>query len=200
MSQYRFVETIRILDGKPQNLLYHQRRLEQTFRHFYPQHTPFKLSKLITVHVAHIKGLVKARFLYNASSFDLEFHHYTPKKINCLRLIRADWIDYSFKYTDRSQFETLLKQAGECNEILIVKNGHVTDTSFSNIVFFDGKKWVTPTTYLLAGTFRQYLLDTDKITQAPIRPGDLRLFTHFKLINALLAWDMEPLPTDTIIV
>ncbi len=200
MSQYRLVETIRVLDSRLQNLPYHQRRLEYSFLHFYPQHTPFKLSELITVPQTYVKGLVKARFLYNASSFALEFHHYTPKKINCLRLVRADWIDYSFKYTDRSQFEALLRDTKGCNEVLIVKNGQVTDTSFSNIVFFDGKKWLTPTTYLLAGTFRQYLLDTGKITQAPIRPGDLRYFTHFKLINALLAWDMEPLPIDKIIV
>ncbi len=200
MSLYPFVETIRVHNGSVQNLIYHQNRLNATFLHFYPGQKPHDLQKSIKIPDKYSSGLYKLRFLYNKHSFYLEYHPYKPKQINCLKTIHANHIDYRFKKTDRTQFEELLSVATPCNEILIVKNGFITDTSFSNIVFFDGKKWITPTTYLLAGTYRQYLLDTKKITQMPIRLQDITSFTYFKLINALLAWDMQPMPVEKIII
>ncbi len=198
ISHYPFVETIRIQDGQPQNLQYHQRRINRTFKHFYPHTPPHNIASLITVPQDFTSGVVKARFLYNQTDFALEFHKYQPKQINCLRLVTADWINYDFKFTDRQAFQKLLSVVKDCNEIIIVKNGYITDTSFSNLVFFDGYSWVTPETCLLPGTYREYLLDQGLITAQEIKPADLKSFTHFKLINALLAWDMEPMPITKI--
>jgi 4-amino-4-deoxychorismate lyase len=95
-------------------------------------------------------------------------------------------IDYQFKYTDRARLEEL-KRRTKADEILIVKNGYITDTSFSNIIFFDWEnKWVTPATPLLKGTKRKELLEKGMIHEKEIRPYDLKDFTKARLINAML--------------
>ena len=65
---------------------------------------------------------------------------------------------------------------GACDEILIIKDGHITDTSISNIVFRlpDGW-WLTPFTPLLKGIMRTYLLESGPAIQMdrilPLYPG-----------------------------
>ena len=80
----------------------------------------------------------------------------------------------------------LLAQKGNSDDILIVRDGLITDTSFSNIVFSDGDKWFTPEEPLLEGTTRNRLLAEAKIHTAPVRPGDLGQFNTFRLINAMM--------------
>jgi 4-amino-4-deoxychorismate lyase len=80
----------------------------------------------------------------------------------------------------------LLAKRGDCDDILIVKNGYITDTSFSNIVFFDGDKWVTPARPLLRGTMRESLLKTNYIEETDILVNDLKKFTIARLVNAML--------------
>jgi len=74
---------------------------------------------------------------------------------------------------------------------LIVKNGEVTDASFANIVFYDGKKWVTPKNPLLQGTQRAWLLDSGMITEAIITPGDLPGFIEARIINSMIRFEDE---------
>ena len=60
------------------------------------------------------------------------------------RLIEDNKISYSYKYTTRGSLNELLTKRERYDEILIVKKGFITDTSYSNIIFFDGIKWLTP--------------------------------------------------------
>lgn len=62
----------------------------------------------------------------------------------------------------------------------------ITDTSYSNVAFFDGRKYVTPDTFLLNGTRRQYLLGAGVLTERRITPSDLGGFERVVLINAML--------------
>jgi 4-amino-4-deoxychorismate lyase len=92
----------------------------------------------------------------------------------------------------------LLKQT-TADDILIVKNGFLTDTSYANVVLWDDNRWFTPDTPLLAGTKRQYLLDTKQIESRKLHPKDLQHFTHARLINAMLDLDSGPIiPIDQI--
>jgi 4-amino-4-deoxychorismate lyase len=47
-------------------------------------------------------------------------------------------------------------------EIIIVKNNCITDTSYTNLLFLKDEKWYTPSTYLLNGVMRQHLLKEKK--------------------------------------
>ena len=66
-------------------------------------------------------------------------------------------MNYDLKYFDRKIFDDLKKNI-KADDILIIKNGFITDTSIANILFFDGKKWITPKKPLLKGTVRERLL------------------------------------------
>ena len=77
----------------------------------------------------------------------------------------------------------------KAEEIIIVKNNHITDTSFSNLLFLKGKDWFTPATYLLNGVQRQHLLKKKKIKEAEITLQNIREFSHFQLINSMNDFD-----------
>ncbi len=46
--------------------------------------------------------------------------------------------DYSFKFEDRKEFENM-KTKAKSEEIIIVKNNHITDTSYTNLLFLKTK-------------------------------------------------------------
>lgn len=124
--------------------------------------------------------------------FQLEFQVYIPKPIKTLQLIHEDSIDYHLKWADRKSLTNLYQKRGDCDDILIVKNGWITDTYYCNVAFKNDQRWITPHLPLLKGTQRQYLLDHGRIQEAPIRVKDLSSFTEVKLFNALLNWDHAP--------
>ena len=109
-----------------------------------------------------------------------------------MRLVDGDKVDYRYKSTDRSMFIRLMEQRGECDDVLIVRDGWVTDTSFTNVVFEDVVGGLyTPDTYLLEGTRRQGLLDAGKIQACPIRVEDIGHFQRVLLVNAMIGLEDE---------
>lgn len=91
-----------------------------------------------------------------------------------------------YKSTDRSRLNALVAQKGNCDDIIIVKHGLLTDTSFTNLAIFDGKHWVTPRHPLLPGTKRAALLDKGMIQKADITLEDLRNANKVSLFNAMI--------------
>ena len=89
------------------------------------------------------------------------------------------------KYSDRSLINTLFAQRGTCDEIIIIKNGKVTDCSIGNLIFRQGKKWYTPDSPLLLGTQREKLLQEGKIQERTIFQEDIVNFDEIKIINAM---------------
>lgn len=109
------------------------------------------------------------------------------RKIGSLRLVDGGNIDYRYKATDRSALTALLDQRAGCDDILIVRDGKITDTSFSNVVFEDaGGGLYTPDTCLLKGTRRESLLDAGIIRECPITVDDIRRFRKVLLVNAMI--------------
>jgi 4-amino-4-deoxychorismate lyase len=137
-------------------------------------------------------GVVKCRFLYDAEKYEIQFAHYRPLEINTFKVIEADAIEYSLKYTNRCTFNYLLAEKGDCDEVIIVKNGKVTDCTFANLVFFDGLRYLTPDTPLLKGTKRKQLLNEGLIEETTIFKEDLLKFEGICLINAMLDLEMPP--------
>lgn len=75
---------------------------------------------------------------------------------------------------------------GDADEVVIVGNGLLTDTSYSNIALFDGQRWVTPRQPLLRGTMRQSLLDTGQLVERDIRDDEWGRYEKVSLINAMM--------------
>ena len=189
---YPLVETIKIVDGIPQNLKYHKFRFEESYLNHFNSLPEMTFPMQISVPAEYKTGIVKLRLLYDKNDFRLEYSFYKKKKIHTLKPVFDDNINYPVKYTDRTGINKLLAQKEDRDDILIIKNGFVTDSSFTNIVFFDGVKWYTPSTPLLSGTARKRLIDMEKIVPTPIKFDDIKSFKKFKLINAMIDFDEAP--------
>ena len=131
------------------------------------------------------KQKIKCRVTYSETIESIEFESYIPRIIRSLELVFDDSIDYGFKYRDRSALKALLDRRGDADEVLIVKNGLVTDTSYSNIVFLRDGKWFTPLVPLLPGTRRADYLQKKLIFPLNITPREIVQFEEARLINAM---------------
>lgn len=181
-----FIETIAIVGGQARHLSYHERRFNATRQHFFPEAETLSLAPILA-DAPLTEGLVKARLVYDERGLiNKTYQPYTMRQVQSLQLIRADDMEYPFKNTDRSHLNALFAQRQGCDDILIIKNGLVTDTSFTNVALFDGHQWFTPDTPLLPGTMRAWLLDQGFITSHRITVNDLPHFHFISLINALI--------------
>ena len=186
---FPFFESIRLQEGVFHLLPWHQARMERTIRaHFEMESFP-QLNDFLNTFNPPQKGCFKCRIKYGQSLEVPEIIPYRAKSIHSLHLVSANDLEYSFKSTHRQQLDALLTQRGNCDDVLIIKNGYVTDTSYCNIVFFDGKRWITPTRPLLEGVQRGFLIQKGIIHEAEISSEDLFRFQSFKLINAMLPWE-----------
>lgn len=186
----RLIETLCIRNGEVRNLEFHQERVNRSRWKLFGLKDELDLKTFIEARL--LSGAeVKCRILYSESFESVEFHPYQIRSVQSIRLVENNEIGYEFKFEDRTAFEPMKDPVAE-DEIIIVKNGKITDTSYSNLVFFDGKKWIAPNSYLLNGTMRQSLLRSGKITEEAITPEDLGRFFSFKLINAMM--DLEESP------
>ncbi|OCK52795.1 aminodeoxychorismate lyase [Chryseobacterium sp. CBo1] len=186
MSQ--FIESIKVEDQELFLLEFHQKRVNETFAHFGKEGS-IDLAKIFKNLEHDEDGLYKMRLVYDLDKrFRTQMIPYAIPEIQDFQLIENNSYDYSFKFEDRKEFEKM-KMKSKAEEIIIVKNNHITDTSFSNILFQKGKDWFTPTTYLLNGVQRQNLLKKKKIKEAEITMQNIKEFSHFQLINALNDFD-----------
>lgn len=183
---YPFIETIRIEDGKIWNLSYHQKRLNRTMAHFWPETNVVDLKNALK-DASLTEEETKARVVYDKDGVkDVSFAAYHPLNIHSLKLVTCNDIDYEYKSADRSRLQKLKEQRGDCDEIIIVRNGLLTDTSYSNIALFDGENWYTPKHPLLQGTMRESLIDQGKLRECDLKPEDLNRFLKVSLINAMM--------------
>lgn len=136
-----------------------------------------------------ITGKFKCRVVYDDKNVSVEFIPYQQSKINRLKIVTDDQLDYHLKYENRQCFARLKRGLDEATEILIIKNNLVTDTSFTNVALFDGTKWVTPATPLLEGVQRTFLIKEKIIFAEEIKLNDLHYFKKVKLFNAMMNWE-----------
>jgi 4-amino-4-deoxychorismate lyase len=179
------VESIKLVDGKFCNLFYHEQRMLRSLGMLCGVEDDFNLEQFLAGLSTPTNGVYKCRIIYDDLSKQVEFHPYEPKSINTLRIVEHDRISYEFKYVDRKSIDRLFQLRKDCDDILIVKKGLVTDSSYANIVFRKGKEWFTPWSPLLKGTQRQKLIDENKVVPEEIKAEDIRSFDTFKLINAM---------------
>jgi len=191
-------ETIKIAGGKIFNLPFHNDRMNRSRRELFGAEDFIKLEDYIEVPPESEDQIIRCRVIYGSAVQSVEYSQYIPASITTLKLVDGSNIDYSFKYLDRNSLNTLVDKR-VADDILIIKNGYVTDCSFANIVFYDGTRWVTPATPLLRGTMREMLIQNGVIREEIITVDDIHRFTHFRLINAMLGFDAPLLPIINII-
>jgi 4-amino-4-deoxychorismate lyase len=190
-------ETIKIAAGEAQNLPLHDERMNRSRRELYGSNDFLRLSDRIRVPETVRNKITRCRVVYTNDIHSIEFSPYDPADIKTLKTVDAGSVVYNHKYLDRTKITALIDKSA-ADDILMIRNGFVTDASFANIVFTDGERWVTPDTPLLQGTMREFLLRNGVIKMERITISDLPLFSHFRLINAMLGFDAPLLPVSNI--
>ncbi len=184
MSSY--LETIKAVDGKIFNIFYHQKRYESVLNSFGIQ----KYENLLEYLNPPQKGLYRCRVVYSFDTISVTYHLYKKRDIQTLKLVYDDNIKYDLKLENRERLNDLFQQKNNCNDILIVKNRLITDTTIANIAFFKDGIWFTPKEPLLKGTTRARLLDEGKIVEKSIRVTDIFNYTQVALLNAMIDFDI----------
>ena len=179
----KLLETIKIDNGKVCHLSYHQQRCDYSLRQC-GKNTIYNLQNIIK---PPQNKIFRCRIIYDDTTVDISYHTYLQTPVSSLKLIFSD-IEYPLKFADRYELDQLYKQRGAADDVLIVKNNFLTDTTRANIALFDGDKWFTPKSPLLFGTTRQRLLKEGKIFPRNIHVNDLHKFTKIAVMNALVGF------------
>ncbi|MCL4467996.1 MAG: aminotransferase class IV [Deltaproteobacteria bacterium] len=194
----RLFETIKILDCAIYDAGFHNKRFNHSRSVLFGCLDYIDLRDSIKIPPEHRCGIVKCRVVYSRDIETIEYERYNKRNISTLKIVNCDNIDYSYKYCDRSGIDRLFDLRGGHDDIIIMKNNRITDSSFCNLVFDDGEKLVTPGKPLLKGTRRDKLLSENKIVQDEIRLNDLKSFKTVHLINAMLDLDECKVGIDSI--
>ena len=153
-------ETIKILDFKPQNLKFHIKRVEVSA----DEALKFDLESCLDSPLA---GPVRAKVIYDRGG-------------------NLKSVEY-FAYEMRKFYEFIDAAKGAFGEIVMIKNGLVTDTSIANLAIFnDG--WITPKSPLLRGTTRARLLEEGFLRQEDISVQRLLEAKRFGVMNAMMGF------------
>ncbi|MCF2690835.1 aminotransferase class IV [Bacteroides fragilis] len=178
------IETIHIGRGIIYNLDYHTNRMNRTRAVFWPEQPALELSKYL--YPVSSEGVMKCRVIYGREIEEITYTSYQIRPVHSLQIVYSDDIDYTYKSTDRSVINELFARRQEQDDILIVKNGLLTDTSIGNIALFDGNEWYTPKQPLLKGTRRASLLAMNLIKEKEITVERLFEYSQICLFNAMI--------------
>ena len=223
-----FIETIRVEDGTVYNIDYHTERLNRTRAAFWKDCAPLDLREFVSLDslqssqqslqspqssqslqtlsslhslqsVQSLAGIYKCRVLYGREIEEITYAPYQMREVSSLRLIAADTVDYTYKSANRDELNALYARRGVADDVLIVKDGFLTDTSIANVALYDEKMemWCTPSRPLLRGTKRAELIDKKIIVEREIPQAHLGEYSKIMLFNAMIDWGRIILPIDT---
>ena len=194
----RCIESIKLLDGRFYRTDRHQARINQAFEALWPGQKPFVLENILSETDFPLKGLYKCRMVYDAQIRQIEFTPYLRRDVKSLKIMEIELDTCRFKKENREELNRAFAQKGGCDDVLLIRNGLLTDTSYANIALFDGKVWHTPRLPLLYGTHRAELIENGKIIESDISKGDLPNFLHICLFNAMVEFGELVLSIDRI--
>jgi 4-amino-4-deoxychorismate lyase len=177
------IETIACTNRKLQNLFWHSARLNKSRKELFESKDELSLDNIPLPSMVD-NGQWKCRVLYDHHIHGISFEPYVPREVNSLKLVRSN-INYGHKYHDRDELDYLFSQRGVADDIIIIKNGLVTDTSIANILLFDGDEWFTPSPPLLEGTMRAELISKKVIRPIKIKASEITTYKKIMLVNAL---------------
>ncbi len=174
-------ETLIIENGNIRNLKHHNERLNRSRSELFGAKKSIDLSEAVDLG----RENMRCKVIYDTKIRRIEYYPLKKRTFRCFKIIESD-IEYSYKYLDRSKIDKLYEMRGECDDIIIVRDGKVLDTSIANIAYWDDKRWITPVDPLLAGTMRASLLDEGKIIEGDVTVEDILEAEKMAVMNAIV--------------
>lgn len=183
----RFLETIQIKKARPVRTYLHNERLNKTIHHFYPDAPEISLKDIIKkINIPDPAETYRCSLYYTTEIEDYKLIPYRIPVIRSLAIVEAGQTEYSYKYADRSELLRLYEKRGNCDDIMIIRDGMITDSYFANLAFYKDYEWYTPADPLLKGTRRKYLIQKALLKEADIHIDNLKEYQYCSLINAML--------------
>jgi len=182
------IETIKIEKSQVFNIEWHNLRFNKSRKELFGVNESINLQDYIKTPIE--SGLFRCRILYNKEILSIEYIPYQMKQLKTFKIVESD-INYQYKHYNRMPIEKLKAEALPDDEIIIKKDGLLTDTSIANIAFYNGNSWITPKKPLLKGTMRAKLINNSKLTEKDIKEEELNGFSHFALMNAMIGFQIQ---------
>lgn len=182
---FRLVESIQIRDGQIPLLPYHEARANRTREALMGIDKPLLLGEAIHEKGLFKDGIYKCRVVYNEKIEEIIVQEYQIREIKALRLVEDNSIRYDFKFLERPALDVLFQQRDGCDEIMIVKEGLITDAFYYNFIFEKAGRWFTPKTPLLEGCRRAAFIDAGLLCTDDIHVDSICDYDRIHLINAM---------------
>jgi 4-amino-4-deoxychorismate lyase len=183
LEDIKYFETIKCDDYEIFNLDYHNKRVANTIG------LNLNLQEYI---YPFSDELLRCKVIYDRNEIlDVSYFPYNKREIKTFKLIFDDEISYSKKYLDRKYLDKLYENKDEFDEIIIIKNKIITDTSIANIAIFYENTWITSRNCLLQGTTRNRLIEEKKILEKDISVSMLKKASKIALMNAMIGFDIK---------
>jgi 4-amino-4-deoxychorismate lyase len=181
----QFIESICIRDGKVQLLSYHQKRVNRTLKKFYPD-AKIDLAAHIDTSVCDPKITYKCRIIYDNKIKVVEIQTYQKRVFNKLKLIHNFSDNYTYKTLLRPELDQAFSQKANADEIILIdQKGSLLDAYYFNVILEKKGLFYAPSTYLLNGVMRQYLIKTGRVKVKDISIQDLSEYDAVYLVNAM---------------
>ena len=181
----RFIESIKVEDGEFKLLGLHQERVRKAMTDFYPNVKVIDLAESLRLTTFPTDGISKCRIVYDTEIRQVEFVRFEKPEIHSLRLVETTVKSLPYKLENRSGIAAAMTQRGDCEDVILVKNGLLTDTSYCNIALFDGENWFTPRIPLIYGVKRTQLLEQGLLIEKDIKTAEILNFQRIALFNAM---------------
>ncbi|MDN5124887.1 aminotransferase class IV family protein [Aliarcobacter butzleri] len=181
MESIKYFETIKCEDFEVFNLDYHQKRVANTIG----------LNINLQEYINPIsEELLRCKLIYDENEVvDVLYFPYKKREIKSFKIIFDNEIEYLKKYLNRAKLDELYEKRDDCDEVIIIKNEIVTDTTIANIAIFYENSWITSKNCLLGGTTRARLLEEKKLLEKDITLDMLKNASKVALMNAMIGFD-----------
>lgn len=196
---FSLLESLKLEDGKYPLLAYHMARLQDSADYFYfPGNIQGAKSALMELAQKHEQGIFKVRLLLNRKGqVEVQAQKTAPisEPVKCTLARSAVDSKDPFLFHKTTHREVYEQPASNLpKEVFSVllwnEKQQLTEFTIGNLVLEkDGRFYTPPVSCgLLAGTFRQHLLDQQIIEEKIIHKEELQEFEAIWLINGVRGW------------
>jgi 4-amino-4-deoxychorismate lyase len=179
----KLLETIKIENKKPFFLEYHNERLNKARKEIFGLKNEIDLKEHLIIPAD--KKLYKLRVIYSKEIEKVTLAPYkivTPKSF---RVVKFDG-NYNYKYLKRDEINRLKEENKDVDEIILLKENKIGDTTIANIALFLDGKWFTPKNPILEGVTRKRYLKLGLLRERDLFIQDLKKAKKIALLNAMV--------------
>jgi 4-amino-4-deoxychorismate lyase len=108
MSNPKFIESLKLVGERFSNIELHQQRIDLTSKAF-SINSKIEL-KDISIPNFNDDLVRKCRIIYSKDDFSVSFSEYKQRKIENLKVVFDDTIDYSYKFENRDRLNSLFEE------------------------------------------------------------------------------------------